>query len=219
MEQPPTLTEEEFAEWKEKRLRPAQGRVLTTFTEWVERYRLVKDENHLVPKLKEFLRLITTPPKNALTAKQLYQTIEKQEAAMAASAPPPVEGPSAPSGPGPSSTLTSKRSLKLPLSSSSGKSKSKNELLKMDPLELAQHLTLVEYRLYAKIRPAECMIWPKMQKGSEVENLLRFCSTSDRLVSWVKYSILKEDGLGKRADVIDFWIKVAEVGASGASMS
>lgn len=212
MDHPSSLNEDEFAEWKEKRLRPAQTRVLTTFTEWVERYRLVKDESHLVPKLKEFLKLITNPPKNALTAKQLLQTIERQEASVAAALSTQEAPVTPPSGPGPSS-LTSKRSLKLPLtSSSSSKSKShKNELLKMDPLELAQHLTLVEYRLYAKIRPAECMMWPKMQRGPEVENLLKFCSTSDKLVAWVKYSILKEDGLGKRADVIDFWIKVAEV--------
>jgi len=68
----------------------------------------------------------------------------------------------------------------------------------------------VEYRLYAKIRPRECMMWPKVQRGPEVENLVRFCATSDRLVAWVKYSILSVDGLGKRADVIDHWIKVAE---------
>jgi son of sevenless-like protein len=38
-----------------------------------------------------------------------------------------------------------------------------------------------------------------------------FCSTHDKLAAWVKTSILSNTGLGKRADIIDFWIRVAEV--------
>ncbi|KAG8886578.1 hypothetical protein FRB98_001226 [Tulasnella sp. 332] len=210
MEPPPELSGEQFNEWKEKRLRPCQTRVLSTLTEWVERYRFLKDEPHMVGRLKEFLKLIKQPTTNELTARLLLKTIEKQEALMSAksqsngasgsdasvvsTAPPPPQ----------------KRSL-LPSSLTSGKSKTqKHELLKIDPTELAQHLALVEYRLYAKVRPYECMMWPKVQRGPEVENLVRFCSTSDRLVAWVKYSILSVDGLGKRADLIDHWIKVAE---------
>lgn len=213
MDHPAELTEEEFNEWKDKRLRPSQTRVLATLTEWVERYRFVKDEPHMVPRLKEFLNLIKTPAKNELTAKFLLQTIEKQQAAIEAKrAMAAALGPSG--EPGSSQTPIpappQKRSL-LPSLSTAGKKSHKNELLRVDPLELAQHLTLVEYRLYAKIRPYECMAWSKTQKGSEVENLVKFCATSDRLVAWVKYSILSTDGLGKRADLIEYWIKVAEV--------
>jgi son of sevenless-like protein len=208
MQQPPGLTEAQLEEWKDKKLRPAQSRVLVTLTEWVDRYRLVKDELHLVPLLKEFLPLVTDPPNNANAAKRILQSIEKHEA-FASSSSSHSSSSSVPSPPLPVPT----KRLKIPplgVSSSKG-SRSKNELLKIDSLEFAQHLTLVEYRLYAKIRPAECMTWPKVQKGPEVENLARFCATSDKLVAWVKYSVLKEDGMGKRADVIDFWTKVAEV--------
>ncbi|KAG9011301.1 hypothetical protein FRB93_003103 [Tulasnella sp. JGI-2019a] len=204
MTHPEELTDDEFNEWKEKKLRPCQTRVLATLTEWVERYRFVKDEPHMVTRLKEFLSLIKTPTANALTAKLLLQTIEKQESAMVSRFLVGSDNqPAQPIAP------PQKRSL-LP-ASLSGKHKSqKNELLKIDPTELANHLALVEYRLYAKIRPYECVMWPRVQRGPEVENLVRFCSTSDKLVAWVKYSILSVEGLGKRADLIDHWIKVAE---------
>ena len=81
----------------------------------------------------------------------------------------------------------------------------------MDPVDVAQQLTLYEYRLYQKIRPRECINWAKTQKGETVANLANFCSTHDKLAAWVKLSVLCNDGLGKRADMIDFWIKVAEV--------
>lgn len=212
MDHPVELSDAEFNEWRDKRLRPSQTRVLATLTEWVERYRFVKDEPHMVGRLKEFLNLIKTPTKNELTARLLLQTIEKQEAAIEAKRIWLASlGSSGDSGyAGPSAPAPTKRSL-LPSLSASGKSKHKNELLKIDPSELAQHLTLVEYRLYAKIRPYECMMWPKVQRGPEVDNLVRFCATSDRLVAWVKYSILSTESLGKRADLIDYWIKVAEV--------
>lgn len=61
------------------------------------------------------------------------------------------------------------------------------------------------------------MKWPKIQSGPEVENLAKFCVTSDRLAAWVKYSILGTAALGRRADTIDHWIRVAEVSNHGSS--
>ena len=84
----------------------------------------------------------------------------------------------------------------------------------MDATEVAQQLTLFEHRLYQKIRPHECLNWAKTQKGETVANLTSFCATHDKLAAWVKMSVLSNDGLGKRADTIDFWIKVAEVSRS-----
>ncbi|KAG9045100.1 hypothetical protein FS837_007032 [Tulasnella sp. UAMH 9824] len=212
MDPPTGLTDEQRAEWKEKRLRPTQTRVLNTLKEWVERYRLVKDENNLVDKLKDFLGRIDQPASNVLSAKHLLETIARQEASIQAAQQQQAAAMAASSSGGVSPPLaTPKRGLRLPIGGQSSRSRPhKNDLLKLDPSELAQHLTLFEYRLYAKIRPSECMEWLKTQSGPKVENLSRFISTNDRLVAWVKYSILKEDGLGKRADIIDFWIKVAE---------
>ncbi|KAG8969725.1 hypothetical protein FRC03_001070 [Tulasnella sp. 419] len=193
MDHPPELDEAQFAEWKEKKLRPTQIRVLTTLTEWVERYRFVKDERDMVDKLIEFLNLIKLPAANALTAKQLLEMIDKKISPVSSSTSIPQPTPS-----------------KKILGGGKKSKPHKNDITKIDPLELAQHLTLVEYRLYSQIRPSECMYWSKAQHGPQVENLNKFCATSDRLANWVKYSILSLDSLGKRADVVAQWIKIAE---------
>jgi son of sevenless-like protein len=85
------------------------------------------------------------------------------------------------------------------------------ELIRMDPLEVAQHLSLFESELYRKVSPHECFLWSKVKEGDSVKNILAFCATHDRLADWVKYSILEASVLGKRANVVDFWIRVAEV--------
>lgn len=81
----------------------------------------------------------------------------------------------------------------------------------MDSSELAEQLCLYEHQLYANIRPQECLNWAKTQSGRGVANMVTFCATHDKLASWVKMSILDTEGLGKRADAVDFWIRVAEV--------
>jgi hypothetical protein len=77
MDHPATLTTTEFEEWKEKRLRPTQGRVLTVFTMWLEDFGLLEDEPHIAGRLTNFLQLILTPPSLALSAKLILQSVER----------------------------------------------------------------------------------------------------------------------------------------------
>lgn len=107
---------------------------------------------------------------------------------------------SAPSS-SPSSTFSLRRKPKPP----------KGEFLRWDTTDVANHLTLMESRSYNKIRPHECLSWTRSTKGPAVINLTNFIGTSDRLAAWVKLSILTCESLGKRADMIDHWIKIAEV--------
>jgi son of sevenless-like protein len=81
----------------------------------------------------------------------------------------------------------------------------------MDPVDIVEQLTLLEFGLYVKITPQECLAYAKTQSCTTVANLVEFCGTHDKLASWVKSSVLNNDALSKRADMVDFWIKVAEV--------
>ena len=83
----------------------------------------------------------------------------------------------------------------------------------MDTAVLAQHLCMEEQKLYCRIRPHECMNWVEQQSGNAVKNLMAFNAMHEKLGAWVQLSILNTEGLGKRAETIDFWIKVAEVSA------
>ena len=87
----------------------------------------------------------------------------------------------------------------------------KSDLLKMEPRDIAEQLTLFEFSLYLKITPQECLAYAKTQTGCKVTNLIEFCNTYDKLCAWVKTTILTNEVLGKRAATVDFWVKVAEV--------
>jgi len=84
------------------------------------------------------------------------------------------------------------------------------ELARMDPTDIAQHLCMYEHKMYAKIRGQECLRWSKVQTGNTVKNLAAFSQTHNKLTSWVKISILEMDGPIKRAQIVNFWIRVAE---------
>lgn len=90
-------------------------------------------------------------------------------------------------------------------------------MLKLEPADIAEQLSLLEYKLYTKITPQECITYSKSQAGKTgkcVPGLTQFCATHDKVAEWVQGSILANDALGRRADTVDFWIKVAEVGSS-----
>lgn len=88
---------------------------------------------------------------------------------------------------------------------------SRSELLRTDPTTLAENLCLYEHSLYRKVRPQECLDWVKIRTGEPVANLLAFCALHDKVAAWVKQSVLWTENVGDRADLLDHWIKVAEV--------
>ncbi|KAJ6486221.1 ras guanine nucleotide exchange factor domain-containing protein [Mycena vitilis] len=187
MERPEHLTDEQVDEWREKMQLPTQRRTLTLFTMWLQDHRLLEEEPHIAQRLTDFLAKITTPQPLALTAKLIIRSIEDLTFANPVDQSPTVS--------------TRKRR----------KSKNhKNDLLRLDPTDIAEQLALLEFKLYVKITAQECISYAKVQTGKAVENLCTFCATHDKLAAWVKTSILNNEALGKRADTVDFWIKVAE---------
>lgn len=87
---------------------------------------------------------------------------------------------------------------------------SKLDLLKLETKVIAEQLTVYEFGLYAKITPQQCLTYVKTRTGDNVARLRDFCSTYDKLDAWVKLSVLNSDSAGRRAQTVDFWIKIAE---------
>ncbi|KAJ7508677.1 ras guanine nucleotide exchange factor domain-containing protein [Mycena galericulata] len=187
MECPDNLTDEQAAEWREKMQIPTQSRTLTLFTMWLQDHRLLEEEPHIAQRLTNFLTKIAQPQSLALTAKLIIRSIEDLTFANPSAASPTVP---------PRKRRKSKNH--------------KNDLLRLDPADIAEQLALLEFKLYVKLTAQECISYAKTQTGKPVENLCTFCATHDKLAAWVKTSILTNEALGKRADTVDFWIKVAE---------
>lgn len=77
MDHSASLSNEEFEEWKNNKLRPTQKRVLTILTMWLEDHHLLNEEPHMGQSLMDFLSLIVTPAPQALTAKLILQSLER----------------------------------------------------------------------------------------------------------------------------------------------
>ena len=74
---PGCLSEDEIHEWREKRQKSTQQRVLTLFTIWLEDHNLIKDDPHIVPRLQGFLQSIADPHPLAIPAKLILAAIER----------------------------------------------------------------------------------------------------------------------------------------------
>ncbi|KAG6901869.1 hypothetical protein C0995_007095 [Termitomyces sp. Mi166 len=143
--------------------------------------RVLEDDAHIARKLTGFLELIKVPPL-ALTSRLLEKQI--QDLTFSINSP---------------TRASPKKAKKL--------RPHKNDLFRLDPADIAEQLTLIESERYVKVTPKECLLHDKHVTSS---NLAKFCSTHDKIVSWVKSSILTNEALGRRTSAIELWIKVAE---------
>ncbi|KIP11737.1 hypothetical protein PHLGIDRAFT_99181 [Phlebiopsis gigantea 11061_1 CR5-6] len=187
-QQPLGLTGAEADDWRLKRLYPSQCRVLNTFKTWLVAYHMIEDDPPIARQLQEFLPNVTSPAEIATAAEEVMDTLKHLTFAL----------------PGDAATMGT------PPKRRKNTRDSKRELLRLDPSVLAENLCIYESGLYSKIRRQECLERISARTGDSAANLSAFCSTHDRLASWVKHSILWNDNLGRRADLVDFWIKVAE---------
>jgi len=152
---------------------------------WLEDHNMIKEDPHIVHRLQGFLQLIVEPHPLAIPAKLIIEAIERL-----------THVPLAPLTPiTPAHTPKRRKQPKFPVT----------ELAKMDTQDVAQQLTLIEHRLYAKVRAQECWEWGRT--GGQLHD---FMSTHDKLASWVKMSILNLHHVVKRAEMVDFWITCAE---------
>jgi hypothetical protein len=77
MQPPANMNQIEIREWREKRFRPTQKRILTILTMWLEDFRLLQEEPHIAQRLTDFLVQIGDPPSLALTAQLILRSLER----------------------------------------------------------------------------------------------------------------------------------------------
>ncbi|PKX99455.1 putative cell division control protein Cdc25 [Aspergillus novofumigatus IBT 16806] len=91
----------------------------------------------------------------------------------------------------------------------------KLKFLDIDPTEFARQLTIIESRLYSKIRPIECLnkTWQKKVGPDEPEpatNVKALILHSNQLTNWVAEMILTQSDVKKRVVVIKHFVNVAD---------
>ena len=84
--------------------------------------------------------------------------------------------------------------------------------LDVEPVEIANQLTLMDSRLFNAITPRELVgqEWTR-KKGSLAVNVRAMSTLATQITTWVQEVILFEEDIKKRANAIKYFMKVADV--------
>lgn len=96
------------------------------------------------------------------------------------------------------------------------KNMKKLKFLDIDPTEFARQLTIIESRLYGKIKPTECLNKRWQKKPGEGEpnpapNIKALIEHSNQMTNWVAEMILAQSDVRKRVVVIKHFVSVGDV--------
>jgi son of sevenless-like protein len=200
--QPPDgLSQDEYQTWIEKKQKPIQFRVVNILKSWLDTYWMEDmddDSRALIINMLGFARdfVATT---NTPGAAPLISTIEQR-----------LKGAEAPVK---RLVLTLNQSTPPPILP---KNMRKLKFLDIDATEFARQLTIIESKLYGKIKLVECLnkTWQKkLAPGEEdpAKNIKALILHSNQLTNWVAQMILNQNDVKRRVIVIKHFVSIADV--------
>ncbi|KAL1969724.1 hypothetical protein VTN77DRAFT_8277 [Rasamsonia byssochlamydoides] len=199
--QPPAgLTPDELQMWIDRKQKPIRFRVVNILKSWFENFWMEPNDEANMELLqrvyaftKDSIATTKTPgsPQLLSVIEQRLRgqdtTVKRMVPTQNAAVPPPI----------------------LP------KNMKKLRFLDIDATEFARQLTIIESRLYSKIRPTECLnkTWQKKVAPGEAEpaaNVKALILHSNQLTNWVAEMILTQSDVKKRVVVIKHFVNVAD---------
>jgi len=202
--QPPkNLTVEERSAWEEKKQKFVRIRVINILKSWFENYWMEgdgEDSAELLDRAFAFAKHAAIAMKaNSSSATPLMTAIEQRMKGQDTSAKRLV--------------LTLNTSAPAPILP---KNMKKLKFLDIDATEFARQLTIIESRLYGKIKPVECLdkTWQKKSQPDDPDyapNVKSLILHSNQLTNWVAEMILSQQEVKKRVHVIKHFVAIADV--------
>ena len=204
--QPPRgISADEYRVWVERKQKPIRLRVVNILKTWLESY-WMEGTAQTDPAAGELLRRVHSFAKDSLAPTQipgsgpLLAVVEQRLRGQDPSSRVMVLNVDKAMAPTP---IVPKNMKKL-------------KFLDIDATEFARQLTIVESRLYGKIRPTECLnkTWQKKLGPDEVDpalNVKALILHSNQLTNWVAEMILTQSDVKKRVAVIKHFVSVADV--------
>ncbi|KAI4227835.1 MAG: hypothetical protein L6R36_002129 [Xanthoria steineri] len=200
--QPPRgISEDDYKTWVEKKQKLIRFRVVNVLKSWFDNYWMENTDRDS----KELLRRVYSFAKDSIATTQtpgstpLMTSVEQRlrghdtntkimVPTLNTLVPPPI----------------------MP------KNMKKLKFLDIDATEFARQLTIIESRLYGKIKPTECLnkTWQKKVSPEEPEpaaNVKAVILHSNQLTNWVAEMILTQSDVRKRVIVIKHFVAVADV--------
>ncbi|KAL3467826.1 ras guanine nucleotide exchange factor domain-containing protein [Aspergillus heterothallicus] len=199
--QPPFgLNADEMQMWVDRKQKPIRFRVVNILKTWFENYWMEpNDESHmqLLERAHSFTKdsiATTKTPGSTQLLTVIEQRLRGQDTTVKRLVPTQAT---------PAPTPIIPKNMK------------KLKFLDIDPTEFARQLTIIESRLYSKIRPTECLnkTWQKKVGPDEPEpaaNVKALILHSNQLTNWVAEMILNQSDVKKRVVVIKHFVNVAD---------
>ncbi|KAI9856505.1 MAG: hypothetical protein M1813_008883 [Trichoglossum hirsutum] len=200
--QPPSgLNPEEYQVWVDKKQKPIRFRVVNILKSWFDNYWMEgQDESS-----KDLIRRVHAFAKDSVEttgtpgAQPLMTVVEQRLRGQDSNTKRLV--------------LTLSTSAPAPIIP---RNMRKLKFLDIDTTEFARQLTIIESKLYGKIKPTECLnkTWNKKEHSEDgaepAENVKALILHSNQLTNWVAEMILTQSDVKRRVMVIKHFISVAE---------
>ncbi|KAF2111486.1 ras guanine nucleotide exchange factor domain-containing protein [Lophiotrema nucula] len=199
--QPPYgLAKSDYQTWVDKKQKPIRFRVVNILKSWFDNYWMEGNDEEariLIQRVYNFAKdhVATTSTPGAAP---LMTSVEQRS-----------RGPDMPTK---RMVLTLNSQTPQPILP---KHMKKLKFLDIDPTEFARQLTIIESRLYGKIRPTECLnkTWQKKLSPGEPDpaaNVKALILHSNQLTNWVAQMILTQQDVKRRVIVIKHFVNVAD---------
>ncbi|KAK4123230.1 ras GEF [Parathielavia appendiculata] len=199
--QPPEgLSQADYETWQHRKLKPIRIRVVNILRSWVDNYWMEEHNEETKQLLRDMHNFASQTMKatETINVDQLVKQIEQRlngkdlggrrmVQTVNQNAPPPI----------------------MP------KNMKKLKFLDIDVVEFARQLTIIESRLYGKIKSTECLnkTWQKKVGDGEPEpapNVKALILHSNQMTNWVAEMILSQTDVRKRVVVIKHFVAVAD---------
>ena len=206
--QPPRgISEQDYKTWVDKKQKPIRFRVVNILKSWFDGFWMEEqseESSDLLRRVYAFAKdsvATTATPGSAPLMASVERRIRGQDPNAKGLVPTQVTTMPAPIMP---------------------KNMKKLKFLDIDALEFARQLTLIESKLYARIKPTECLNkqWQRKVVDNEKEpapNVKALILHSNQLTNWVAEMILSQSDVKKRVVVIKHFVSVADVSLSSDS--
>jgi son of sevenless-like protein len=198
---PPGIANDNYQTWVDQKQKPIRFRVVNILKSWFDNYWMEGNDEEariLIQRVYNFAKdhVATTSTPGAAP---LMTSVEQRS-----------RGPDMPT-----------KRLVLTLSAQTPqpilpKHMKKLKFLDIDATEFARQLTIIESKLYGKIRPTECLnkTWQKKLQPGEPDpaaNVKALILHSNQLTNWVAQMILTQQDVKRRVIVIKHFVNVADV--------
>ncbi|KAM3422547.1 hypothetical protein BST61_g45 [Cercospora zeina] len=201
MIQPPAgVANQDLQTWVDKKQKPIRFRVVNILKSWFDNYWMEPNDDVSRQLMQEVFKFAKDTVQSTSTpgAGPLMTSIEQR-----------MRGHDA-----------SNKRLVLTLNSQAPqpiipKNMKKLKFLDIDALEFARQLTIIESKLYGKIKPTECLnkTWQKKLAPGDpdpAENVKALILHSNQLTNWVAQMILTQADVKRRVVVIKHFVMIAD---------